>query len=267
MKVLYEIKDKIAFITINRPEVLNAMDGETYHLLSKAWTDVRDNPDVWVAIVTGAGEKSFTVGADLRAVAVDFKVGKDIPTMFGPKADLWQTQKDQLLNRGLEVWKPVIAAINGYCMAGGMTLAFATDFRIAAEHATFEISEVKRSLLAGNGGCVRALKQFPFTIAMEMLLLGRRLTAQEALEYKFLNRVVPLKHLMTTAEEYARRLCEMGPLAVRAIKELAIKSQYMRLEDALRLEQAMMHHLTSTEDAKEGVAAFIEKRTPVFKGE
>jgi E-phenylitaconyl-CoA hydratase len=260
MKVIYEIKDKVAYITINRPEVLNAMDGETYHLLSEAWIDVRDNPNVWAAIVTGAGEKSFTVGADLKAVNKD-------PTMLGTKPDLWQTQKDQLLNRGLEVWKPVIAAINGYCMAGGMTLAFATDFRIAAEHAVFEISEVKRGVLAGNGGCVRALKQFPFTIAMEMLLLGRRLTAQEALDYKFLNKVVPLKDLMPTAEEYAERLRGVGPLATRAIKELAIKSQYMRLEEALRFEWVMMHHLASTADAKEGIAAFVEKRRPIYRAQ
>jgi E-phenylitaconyl-CoA hydratase len=255
MKLIYEIKDKVAYITINRPEAMNAMDAEVYTELSRAWVDVRDNPQVWIAIITGAGEKSFTAGADLKSF---------IPSTR-EKADFWLTQKDMLLNRGLEVWKPVIAAVNGYCLAGGMTLLFATDIRIAAEHAVFEISEVKRAILPGNGGTQRALRQLPYPIAMEMLLLGRRLTAQEALNYGLINKIVPLKDLMPTAEQYAKRLCESGPLAVRAIKELAIRSQYLPLEHGLRLEESFQDFLRGTEDAKEGPRAFAEKRKPVYK--
>jgi len=256
-KLIYEIKDRIARITINRPEAMNAMDAEVYAELSKAWIDVRDNPDVWVAIVTGAGEKAFTAGADLKSF---------IPGQRG-KADFWLTQKNMILNRGLEVWKPVIAAVNGYCLAGGVTLLFATDIRIAAEHAVFEISEVKRGILPGNGGTQRALRQLPYAIAMEMLLLGRRLTAQEALTYGLINRVVPMSELMTTAEEYARRLCDNGPLALRAVKELAIRSQSVPLEHGLRLEESFQEFLRTTEDAKEGPRAFAEKRKPVFKAQ
>lgn len=255
MKVIYEVMDKVAYITINRPEVMNAMDAEVYAELSKAWIDVRDNPDVWVAIVTGAGEKAFTAGADLKSFI----------TRTPGKADFWLTQKDLILNRGLEVWKPVIAAVNGYCLAGGVTLLFATDMRIAAEHAVFEISEVKRGILPGNGGTQRALRQLPYAIAMEMLLLGRRLTAQEALAYGLVNRVVPLKDLMPTAEQVARQLCENGPLALRAVKELAIRSQSVPLEHGLRLEQAFQEFLRTTEDAKEGPRAFAEKRKPAYK--
>jgi len=255
MKLIYEIKDKVAYITINRPEVMNAMDPEVYAELSKAWIDVRDNPDVWVAIITGAGERAFSAGADLKTA---------IPRVPG-KDEFWLTQKDMILNRGLEVWKPVIAAVNGYCLAGGMTLLFATDIRIAAEHAVFEISEVKRGILPGNGGTQRALRQLPYPIAMEMLLLGRRLTAQEAFSYGLVNKVVPMKDLMPTAEEYARRLCESGPLAVRAIKELAIRSQSLHLEEGIRLEQSFQEFLRTTEDAKEGPRAFAEKRKPVYK--
>jgi E-phenylitaconyl-CoA hydratase len=255
MKLIYEVKDKVAYITINRPEAMNAMDAEVYAELSKAWIDVRDNPEVWIAIITGAGEKSFTAGADLKSF---------IPATR-EKADFWLTQKNMLLNRGLEVWKPVIAAVNGYCLAGGMTLLFATDIRIAAEHAVFEISEVKRAILPGNGGTQRALRQLPYPIAMEMLLLGRRLTAQEALNYGLINKIVPLKDLMPTAEQYAKRLCESGPLAVRAIKELAIRSQYLPLEHGLRLEESFQDFLRGTEDAKEGPRAFAEKRKPVYK--
>jgi E-phenylitaconyl-CoA hydratase len=256
MKLIYEVKDRIAFITINRPEAMNAMDPEVYSLLSQAWIDVRDNPDIWVAIITGAGDKAFTAGADLKTA---------IPRELG-KADFFMTQKGMILNRGLEVWKPIIAAVNGYCLAGGMTLLFATDIRIAADQAVFEISEVKRGILPGNGGTQRALKQLPYAVAMEMLLLGRRLTAQEALTYGLINKVVPRQDLMTTAEDYARRLCEKGPLALRAVKELAVRSQSIPLEDGIRLETAFQEFLRTTEDAREGPLAFFEKRKPVYKG-
>jgi len=257
MKLVYEVKDRVACITINRPEAMNAMDAEVYAELSRAWTDVRDNPDVWVAIVTGAGDKAFTAGADLKSF---------IPRTRA-KADFWLTQKNMILNRGLEVWKPVIAAVNGYCLAGGMTLLFATDIRIAAEHAVFEISEVRRGILPGNGGTQRALRQLPYAIAMELLLLGRRLSAQEALAYGLVNRVMPLKDLMPTARQYARQLCENGPLALRAIKELAIRSQSVPLEHGLRLEESFQEFLRTTEDAKEGPRAFAEKRKPSYKAQ
>jgi len=257
MKLIYDVNDRIARITINRPEAMNAMDADVYAELSRAWIDVRDNPDVWIAIVTGAGDKAFTAGADLKSF---------IPGTRG-KADFWLTQKNMILNRGLEVWKPIIAAVNGYCLAGGMTLLFATDVRIAAEHAVFEISEVKRGILPGNGGTQRALRQLPYAIAMEMLLLGRRLTAPEALGYGLVNRVVPMKDLMATAEEYARRLCDNGPLALRAVKELAIRSQSVPLEHGLRLEESFQEFLRTTEDAKEGPRAFAEKRKAAYKAQ
>jgi E-phenylitaconyl-CoA hydratase len=256
MKLIYEVKHKIARITLNRPEAMNAMDPEVYSLLSHAWIDVRDNPDVWVAIVTGAGEKAFTAGADLKTT---------IPRERA-KAEFFLTQKDMILNRGLEVWKPIVAAVNGYCLAGGMTLLFATDIRVAAEHAVFEISEVKRGILPGNGGTQRALRQLPYAVAMEMLLLGRRLTAPEALAYGLVNRVVAMKDLMTTAEDYARRLCENGPLALRAVKELAVRSQSLPLEEGIRLETAFQEFLRTTEDAREGPRAFAEKRKPNYQG-
>ncbi|HEY3068375.1 MAG TPA: enoyl-CoA hydratase-related protein [Methylomirabilota bacterium] len=257
MKVIYDVKDRIARLTINRPEAMNAMDADVYAELSRAWTDVRDNPDVWVAIITGAGEKAFTAGADLKT---------RIPSTR-ERADFFLTQKNMILNRGLDVWKPVIAAVNGYCLAGGMTLLFATDIRIAASHAVFEISEVKRGILPGNGGTQRALRQLPYAIAMEMLLLGRRLTADEALAYGLINRVVPLPDLLPTAETYARKLCENGPLALRAVKELAVRSQSVPLEHGLRLEESFQEFLRTTEDAKEGPRAFAEKRKPVYKAQ
>lgn len=257
MALQFEVTDHIATLTINRPEVMNAMDPETYRQLSEAWIEVRDNPDIWVAIITGAGDRAFTAGADLRTTI------PSQPAVW----ELWLTQKEQLLNRGLEVWKPVIAAVNGYCLGGGMTLLFATDIRIAAEHATFGLSEVKRGILPGNGGTQRALRQLPYPIAMELLLLGERISAEEARRYGLINKVVPRERLMPTAWDYARRLCENPPLAMQAIKELAVRSQYLHLTDGLRLESVVQHVLRQTEDAKEGVRAFAEKRRPSFRGE
>ncbi len=256
MALLFDLTDHIATLTFNRPEAMNAMDPETYSELSKAWIEVRDNPDIWVAVITGAGERAFTAGADLK------KTIPRQPEMW----EFWQTQAEQILNRGLEVWKPVVAAVNGYCLAGGMTLLFATDIRIAAEHATFGISEVKRGILPGNGGTQRAVRQFPYPIAMEMLLIGDQISAQQALQYGLINMVVPKEHLMATAQDYARRLCANAPLAVRAIKELAVRSQYMHISDGLRLESAIQQVLRQTEDAKEGPRAFAEKRPPVYRG-
>ena len=256
MALDYEKKGKIAYITLNRPEAMNAMDPEMYRSLSEAWIDVRDDPDVWCAIITGAGERAFTAGADLK---------KTIPRA-PEKWEFWQTQDEQILNRGLEVWKPVIAAVNGYCLAGGMTLLLATDLRVAADHVKFGLSEVKRGILPGNGGTQRTLRQLPYPVAMWMLLSGEWLSAQEAHQYGLVNKVVPLANLMEEAERMADVVCKNGPLAVRAIKELAVRSQYLPLDHGLRMEEAIQQILMTTEDAKEGPRAFAEKRPADFKG-
>lgn len=257
MSIDFTLDGGVATIAINRPEKHNAMDAEHYQGLSDAWTRVRDDADIRTAIITGAGEKSFTAGADLKTFA-----GRQEPF-----SDLWLTQRGQLLNRGLEVWKPVICAVNGLCFAGGMTLLFATDIRVAVDTATFEISEVKRGLLAANGGTQRALRQLPHAIAMEMLLVGSRLTAEQALQFGLINKVVPREQLMDAAMDYAHRIAANGPLAVQATKELAIRSQDIDIATGLRLEQIFARTLRTTADAAEGRAAFAEKRTPVFTGE
>lgn len=256
MSIDLEVADGIAVVTINRPERLNAMDPEHYRDLSAAWTRIRDDEAINVAIVTGAGEKSFTTGADLKSV-----IGKPLAL-----SDLWLTQRDALLNRGLEVWKPVIAAINGYCLGGGMTLMLATDIRIAATHATFGLSEVKRGIIAANGGTQRILDQVPYAIAMEMLLVGETFGAEKAERWGLVNRVVPQAELMDTAFDYARRIAANGPLAVRAAKELALRGQDINIAAGLRMEQLVAQILNASEDVREGAAAFAEKRPPKFSG-
>jgi E-phenylitaconyl-CoA hydratase len=256
MSIDLAVERHIATITINRPERMNAMDAEHYAALSAAWVRVRDDSEIRVAVVTGAGEKSFTAGADLKSF-----VG-------APPAlpDLLATQKNQLLNRGLEVWKPVVAAINGYCLGGGMTLLLATDLRIAAAHATFSVPEVKRGVFPANGGTQRIARQLPHAIAMEMLLLGDAFDAPTALRWGLVNRVVPGSELMATAMDIAQRLARNAPLAVQAAKELAIRSRDADLATGLRLEQLMLRVLQESEDVKEGTTAFKEKRAPSFTG-
>ena len=256
MAIDFALDDHVATITINRPERMNAMDTEHYNALSEAWIRVRDDPEVRVAIITGAGEKSFSAGADLKSF-----VGAQPPL-----SELLLTQKNQILNRGLEVWKPVVAAVNGYCLGGGMTLLLATDLRIAAEHATFSVAEVKRGVFPANGGTQRIAQQLPHAIAMELLLLGEAIDAQTALRWGLVNRVVKPADLMATARDFATRVARNAPLAVQAAKELAVRSRDMDLATGLRMEQVMLRMLQHSEDVKEGTKAFAEKRMPAFAG-
>lgn len=256
MAIDFTLDNHVATITINRPERMNAMDTEHYEALSAAWVRVRDDPEIRVAMVTGAGDKSFSAGADLKSF-----VGAQPPL-----SELLLTQKNQLLNRGLEVWKPIVAAVNGYCLGGGMTLLLATDLRIAAEHATFSVAEVKRGVFPANGGTQRIAQQLPHPIAMELLLLGESMDAQTALRWGIVNRVVKAADLLATARDYATRLARNAPLAVQAAKELALRSRDMDLATGLRLEQVMLRVLQGSEDVQEGTTAFSEKRAPSFAG-
>jgi E-phenylitaconyl-CoA hydratase len=258
-KLIYEKRGHVAYLTLNRPEAMNAMDADVYRLLSEAWIEVRDDYDIWASVITGAGDRAFSSGADLKT----YIPSADDPTN---RARFWQTQAESLLNRGLEVWKPVIAAVNGYCLGGGMTLLLATDIRVASENATFGLSEVQRGILPGNGGTQRVVRQLAYAHAMELLLLGDRIDAAEAYRIGLVNRVVPAAKLIEVADQFAQRLCERAPLAVRAIKEMAVRGANLPLGDALRLEETMQLALRQTADAREGAKAFGEKRKPRFTG-
>jgi E-phenylitaconyl-CoA hydratase len=256
MAVDFEVKDHIALVTLNSPQRLNAMDAADYQALSEAWTEVRDNPDVRVAVVTGAGDRAFSAGADLK-------------TFLGGPSDLsqfWLTQQGQLLNRGIEMWKPVIAAVNGYCIGGGLTLMLATDIRFATPSASFGLSEVKRGVLAANGGTQRLIEQLPHAVAMQLLLTGDQFDVQTALRWGLVNRIVEPGDLLDEAFATARQISQNAPLAVQATKELALRSRDVDRATGLRLEQAMLDLLRHSEDATEGPRAFAEKRAPAFIG-
>lgn len=256
MAIEFSAEDKIATIVFNRPERLNAFDPEHYSALSRAFTIVRDNPEIRVAIITGAGDKAFSTGADLKV---------PMPRL-DDLGEFMFTQKDLLPNRGLELWKPIIAAVNGYCLAGAMCLLLTCDIRIAAEHATFGLPEIKRGGVPGNGGTQRILQQLPYPIAMEMLLLGDSIDATTAARWGLINKVVPQSQLRATALDYARRLAAGAPFAIQAAKELAARSRDVDLATGLRLERSIQALLNSSSDWKEGGAAFAEKRATRFQG-
>ncbi len=253
--VIYEIKDKIAHITINRPQAYNACDQPTYDRLSEIWQDFRDNDEAWVAILTGAGEKAFCAGSDIK---LNFS--------FMPHpSEAFEPETQQSIMRGLETWKPIIAAVNGHCNGGGMEMALACDIRVASENAQFGLGEVKLGLLPGGGGTQRLPRAIPLCHALWMLYTGERIDAQEAYRIGLVNKVVPLPELVTTAEDMARKILAAGPLAVRAIKQAAIKGLSMPLQDGLRLESQLFRLLRITEDSVEGTRAFAEKRPPQWK--
>jgi len=264
--VIYEKKGHIARVTLNRPEVHNAMDAEVIVRLAEAWQDFAADDSLWVAIITGAGDKAFSSGADLRRL---------IPLMSGARQpeDEWDRrflEDRKLMNaallRGFELYKPIIAAINGFCLAGGTELIQATDIRIAAEHATFGLTEVKRAIIPGGGSMVRLPRQVPFCRAMEVLLVGDSMSAEEAYRIGLVNRVVPPGELMAAAEDFARRIAENGPLAVRKIKETVLKALGRPMEEGYALEDEAVRFIIRTEDAREGPRAFAEKRLPNYTG-
>lgn len=269
MGAIYEKNGHIAVITINRPEARNALDFETMGQLANAWIDFRDDPDLWVAIVTGAGDRDFCVGADLKSFipAVTENIdelasgeksllGDDYP----PNAPLVA-----VLREG-DVFKPIIGAVNGICSSGGLEMLQGTDLRIAAEHATFSIAEPKRGLFPGGGTTVRLPRQVPFVHAMEILFTCEFLSAQQALEIGLINRVVPREELMPAAMALAEKICENAPLAIQAVKRSVRQCMDLPMDKALDRELEIAAEVFMTEDAREGPRAFKEKRKPVWKG-
>ncbi|MDN5347611.1 MAG: hypothetical protein PWP65_1175 [Clostridia bacterium] len=246
--VEFEVKDRIAYITLNRPEKMNAVNQEMLQSLIDYFTEVKDNPDIWVAIITGTG-KAFSSGHDLSHASFGKK---------GPRAyDLYT-----LLPR---IYKPIIAAINGICLAQGCGLALSTDIQIASENAKFGWPQVKRGISSVSGPTILA-RRVPLNIAFDYLFTGEFIDAQEAYRWGLVNKVVKHEELMPAAEEKARQILENAPLAVRAMKEATLLTRYMRDYEAQLVATRIIDELSKTEDAQEGIRAFQEKRKPVWKG-
>ncbi|HEX4888908.1 MAG TPA: enoyl-CoA hydratase-related protein [Alphaproteobacteria bacterium] len=266
MHALFEKKGHIGIITMNRPEALNALSPEMICQLADHWKEVRDNPDIRVAIVTGAGPKSFCSGADL---------GQLIPLFNGSRTPQNEFEQRVVDDRGLtgigilrdfDTVKPVVAAVNGFAVAGGCEMLQGTDIRVASEKARFGVQEVKWAIFPGGGSTVRLPRQIPYCRAMELLITGDLLSAQEAFDVGLINKVVPQDKVMDAAMEYATKLAKNGPIAVQAIRRSARECIGYPEKVAMEMEGKFSAPVFKTEDAVEGPRAFMEKREPVFKG-
>ena len=249
-EVIYEVRDGIAYITLNRPEKLNAINPEMRELLWDAFQDVKGNPEVRCAIVTGRG-RAFSTGHDLVAMA-------NARANEGPSTgDLYVEQS--------KIWKPIISAINGVCLAQGCGIALGSDIRIASSEARFGWPQAKRGISSVSGPALLS-QVVPRNIAFEFLFTGEFVDAEKALELMLVNYVVPPEEVMPRAEEMARKITANAPLSLAAIKEASIKGSEMGLEERVAFAQRKRDEVLETEDAQEGVRAFAEKRAPVWKG-
>ena len=248
----YETKGQIAIITIDRPEAMNALTPDMLGGIDRAMADFADNEDLLVAILTASGEKAFCAGMDLKEAMPLLTSGDEMG------------YEDHTKRQFTDVWKPIIGAVNGFCIAGGLEMLQGTDIRIAAEHATFGLGEVRWGIIPTGGSHVKLPRQIPWAIAMELLLTGENIDAERAYQIGLVNRVVPAAELMPTAMKLAEKICRNGPLAVKTAKQIAVRA--MNFEPGLVLEKALGAKVLASEDAREGPAAFIEKRKPEFKG-
>jgi enoyl-CoA hydratase len=268
MTVRYELNEEhIVVVTIDRPERKNALDLAHMDALAKCWMRFRDDDDAWVAIITGVGD-SFCSGADLKDYAplqkeIRRRRAEGIEELDGFRLDAGFIA----VLRGFDLYKPIVAAVNGYCLAGGMELLGGTDLRIAAEDATFGVIEPRRGLFAGGGTTARLPRQLAWPAAMELLLTGEKIPAARAFQLGLLNEVVARDEVLDRALSWARAIGRNAPLAVRATKESALRGfAAATLADAYVIEDELATRIASTDDAREGARAFLEKREPAWKG-
>ena len=268
MPIHYE-KDgeHVVLITIDRPEARNALDMYHFRDLAAAWRSFKDDDDAWVAIITGVGD-AFMAGADLKTYIPQVtKLQKEISAGDVKEIDGCRlSDGTYAVLRNVKIFKPIIAAVNGPCVAGGMEMLGGIDIRIATTNASFGVMEPKRGLFAGGGTTVRLPRQLNFPAAMEFLLTAERFPAERALELGLINEIVPEDELLDRARDWARRINENAPLAVQATKESVLRGLALDLEAAYKLEQEISSTVFQSEDAKEGPKAFAEKRPPVWKG-
>jgi enoyl-CoA hydratase len=254
--IKFETKDQIAIVTINRPDKLNALNTAVMDELRQAFAAIQEDPAMRVALLTGAGEKAFVAGADIG------ELNKNNPVEAKAYTHRGQAVLDAIENLG----KPVIACINGYALGGGCELAMACTFRIASENAKIGQPEVKLGIIAGYGGTQRLPRLVGKGLAMQMLLTGEQISAQEAHRIGLVNEVVPQPELIGRAEAIAKKIIANAPLAIQYTMEAVNKGMEAPLAEGLFLEATLFSAACATEDKKEGTSAFLEKRAAAFKG-
>jgi enoyl-CoA hydratase len=258
--IIYEVRNQIAFITLNRPESMNAINRQMTGEIVKACQQAEDDSAVRVAIFTGAGERAFSAGMDLKERA---------ETAFSPieRRNQKLTQTVHTQSRAIGVMtKPTIAAIRGYCVGGGLEMALACDLRVAAEDAKLGLTEVRRGLIPGAGGTQRLTRAVGTAKALEICLTGDTVSGSEGYRLGLVNAAVPASEVLKAAEELANKILKGAPMSVAFIKEAVNKGIELPLEEGLRLEADLSALIGTTEDSKEGPRAFAEKRAPVWKG-
>jgi len=250
-----ENRDGVLIVTVDRPKVLNALNAQTVNELRQAFEAARDDDAVRCVILTGAGEKAFVAGADIGELS-----------QMTPITGKATAEKGQRIFHSIERFpKPVIAAINGFALGGGCELALACHIRIASDKAQLGLPEVTLGIIPGYGGTQRMARLLGKGKALELILTGDRIGAEEAERIGLVNKVVPADQLMVAAEELARRIMTRGPLAVRAAIEAVMSGSEMPFEEGQFLEATLFGLLASTDDMKEGMKAFLEKRQPEFR--
>ena len=256
--IKYEKRGPTAYVTVDRPQVLNALHPPTNAEMGEAFADFRDDPETLVAILTGQGDRAFCAGDDLKYQAEHGTPGEPYP-----EADRYPFGG---ITSNFTCFKPIIAAVNGYAMGGGLELALACDIIVAADHAQLGLPEVRVGLAAGAGGPHRLPRQVPIKIAMGMLLAGTPITAQQAHRWGLVNEVVPMSDLMPTAERWASEIIAGAPLAIRATKQMASEGLELPLDKAMGRSYTEYEKAMASDDYMEGPKAFAEKRKPVWKG-
>ncbi|WP_441247490.1 enoyl-CoA-hydratase DpgD [Kitasatospora sp. McL0602] len=260
-RVAYEKKDHVAYVTMDRPEVLNAMDLRMHQELAAVWDDVEADDEIRAVVLTGAGERAFSVGQDLKERA-RLNAAGTAPTTFGSRGLLGWPR----LTERFALSKPVLARVDGFALGGGFELALACDLVVASERSVFALPEARLGLVPGAGGAFRLARQLPLKTALGHLMTGRQLTAARAFELGLLNEVVPAAELDACVAGWVADLVAAAPLAVRAIKEAVMRSVDLPLEQAFATRYVWEERRMHSQDAVEGPRAFAEKRPPRWQG-
>lgn len=264
--VLFSVADGVAEVVLNRPEKMNALTPEMIVRLARTWDQVAADTTVRVAILTGAGERAFSAGADLGRLTTLLTRARSADDEWDEQLLKQPTLLNEAILRTAQFPIPLIGALRGIVVAGGMELALACDLRVVAEDAELGLIEVRRGLIPAAGGIARVSRQVPSAWAAEILLTGERVTAGAALTMGLVNRVVPVHEVMSTARTLAGVMAQNGPLAMRKVKEVMQRSSGRSLEEGFAAEDDAIRQVLRSADAKEGSRAFIEKRTPRFTG-